>query len=104
MSKPFAYRQRGEPAPKWLADDSRDKRIEESAYDKFTALPDFWTKKTDSFQYTNMDDAIGSVKQEELICIARAIRDGDNKLAGDILAAALMRICVEKATDDLEAE
>ena len=79
-----------------------NKRIVALARDKFRALPDFYSKPSDKYRYTNMDDAVGSVKQEEWICIARAIRDGDNKLAGDILSASLMNVCVKDATNEIE--
>jgi len=82
--------------------DASNKRIEALARDKFMALPDFYTKPYDKYRYTNMDDAVGSVKQEEWICIARAIRDGDNKLAGDILSASLMRVLVAEAENEVD--
>ena len=82
-------------------DDAREHRIEARARDKFMALPDFYTPARERNRFTNMDDAIGSLKQEELICVARAIRDGDNKLAGEILAASLMRVFVSEAEDEI---
>lgn len=85
-----------------IKDDAYNKRVEDLAKDKFMALPDFYTPRNMKYRYTNMDDAIGSIKQEEFIAIARAIRDGDNKLAGDLLSASLMRICVSEAEDDME--
>lgn len=85
-------------------DDAREQRIEDRARDMFLALPDFYTRRDDQHKFTNMDDCIGYLKQEELISIARALRDGDNKLAGDLLASALMRICINNAEDEISDE
>lgn len=85
-------------------DDAREKRIEDLAKDKFMALPDLYRSTDGIKRYTNIDDASGSIKQEEWVSIARALRDGDNKLAGDILAASLMRVCVDQAQDVIDEE
>lgn len=87
---------------KTTKDDSREKRIEELAKDKFMALPDLYRSTDGIKRYTNIDDASGSIKQEEWVSIARAIRDSDNKLAGDILAASLMRVCVRNAENEID--
>jgi len=84
--------------------DSKNSQIQELARDKFMALPNFYTKSTDRYQYTNMDDAMGSLRQEELIAIARLIRDDKYKEAGIALKDALMRVLTDEAEDELEED
>ena len=85
-------------------DDERDERIKELARDKFNALPNFYSPVNDKYRYTNMDDAMGSLKQEELIALARLLRDGNYMQAGKLLEASLMRILTAEAEEEIEDE
>ena len=79
-------------------------RITELALDKFNALPSFYSPKGERYRYTNMDDAMGSLKQEELIALARLLRDGEHLQAGKLLEASLMRVLVAEAEEEIEDE
>jgi len=79
-------------------------RITELALDKFNALPSFYSPKGERYRYTNMDDAMGSLKQEELIALARLLRDGNYMQAGKLLEASLMRILTAEAEEEIEDE
>ena len=85
-------------------DDERDERIKELARDKFNALPNFYSPVNDKYRYTNMDDAMGSLKQEELIALARLLRDGNYMQAGKLLEASLMRVLTAEAEEEIEDE
>ena len=79
-------------------------RITELALDKFNALPSFYSPKGEKYRYTFMDDAMDSLKQEELIAIARLLRDGEHLQAGKLLEASLMRVLVAEAEEEIEDE
>lgn len=85
-------------------DDYLDENLEDRARDKFLALPEFYSPKDAKFRYTNIDDAQGDIKQEEWIEIARALRDGDDLQAGNLLRKSLERICTNYAEEELENE
>jgi len=85
-------------------DDERDERIKELARDKFNALPNFYSPKDERYRYTYMDDAMGSLKQEDLIALARLLRDGNHMQAGKLLEASLMRILTAEAEEEIEDE
>ena len=84
--------------------DNDDERIKELARDKFNALPNFYSPKDEKYRYTNMDDAMGSLKQEELIALARLLRDGEHLQAGNLLKASLMRILTAEAEEEIKDE
>ena len=84
--------------------DNDDERIKELARDKFNALPNFYSPKDEKYRYTFMDDAMGSLKQEELIALARLLRDGEHLQAGKLLEASLMRVLVAEAEEEIEDE
>lgn len=88
----------------YVDDTKRDVAIEERAKDKFMALPDMYTSRDGVKRYTNMEDAIGSIKQEEFVAVARALRDGDYEEAGRKLADALWRICSDEAEYEVDDE
>ena len=87
-----------------LNDDDDDERIKELARDKFNSLPNFYSPAKDRYRYTYMDDAMGSLKQEELIALARLLRDGEHLQAGKLLEASLMRILTAEAEEEIEDE
>ena len=87
-----------------LNDDDDDERIKELARDKFNALPSFYSPKGERYRYTYMDDAMGSLKQEELIALARLLRDGEHLQAGNLLKASLMRILTAEAEEEIKDE
>ena len=81
-----------------------NERIKELARDKFNSLPSFYSPKGEKYRYTFMDDAMDSLKQEELIAIARLLRDGEHLQAGKLLEASLMRVLVAEAEEEIEDE
>ena len=81
-----------------------DERIKELARDKFNSLPSFYSPVNDKHRYTYMDDAMGSLKQEELIALARLLRDGEHLQAGKLLEASLMRILTAEAEEEIKDE
>jgi len=84
--------------------DDDDERIKELARDKFNALPNFYSPKDERYRYTYMDDAMGSLKQEDLIALARLLRDGNYMHAGKLLEASLMRILTAEAEEEIKDE
>ena len=89
---------------KTYAQDATAARITELALDKFNSLPNFYSPKGERYRYTNMDDAMDSLKQEELIALARLLRDGEHLQAGKLLEASLMRVLVAEAEEEIEDE
>ena len=87
---------------KTYAQDATAARIKELARDKFNSLPNFYSPVNDKYRYTYMDDAIGSLKQEELIALARLLRDGEHLQAGKLLEVSLMRILTDEAEEEIE--
>lgn len=87
-----------------MTEQERDEAIKQRTKDKFMALPDFYKSSDGIKRYTNVDDAIGSVSQEDLIAIARALRDGIMETAGERLKAALMRVLERQAEDEIDEE
>ena len=96
--KLFAYLKESE------VDEKRDEMIEQRTKDKFMALPDFYTCRDGTRRWTNIDDAAGSLKQEEWIAIARCLRDGDNLEAGNLLSLALWRVLGNEAESEIDDE
>jgi hypothetical protein len=82
----------------------RDEAIEARVIDKFQALPDLYRSRDGVKRYTNLEDAIGSLNQNEHIQIARAIRDGKPEDAGIALTMALQRILRSEAGDEIDEE
>lgn len=86
------------------ADDKRDEKIEQRANDKFMALPDLYRSRDGSYRWTNMEDAQNGLKQQEWIEIARALRDGNNLLAGDLLSKSIRRVLTEESEEEIDDE
>lgn len=82
--------------------EKRQQDIDDLARDKFMALPDFYTSRDGTKRWTNIDDASGSLTQGEWIAIGRALRDGDNFLAGQLLSDALIRVLTNDAENEID--
>lgn len=85
-------------------DDYLDANLENRTRDKFMALPDFYKSTDGKERYTNIEDAADGIRQEDWIAIARALRDRECLLAGNLLDNALYRICQSQAQEELEDE
>ena len=79
------------------------KTIPDLAEDKFNALPVIYTKPEDRYQNANIEDAVQNMKTHEWQVIARCLRDKNTDLAGKFLEEALRRVCLEDATDEVQA-
>lgn len=82
-------------------EDYRDENLHDLVNDKMLALPDFYKSSDGVARYTNMEDALSSITQDEAVSIARALRDKEFALAGGLLYSALWRICYKEAEYEL---
>ena len=83
-------------------EDNRVEEIAQLAKDKFFALSDFYTCRDGVRRWTNIEDAVDSIKQAEWIDIARALRDGDMWVVGDLLRKAIDRVVIQQAEDEID--
>lgn len=81
---------------------ARMRLVPDRANDIFYALPDTYTKPDAILQLSNMGDAVGEIRHEEWVDIARALRDDIPARAGILLMRALKRICHRLAVDEAE--
>ena len=79
------------------------KTIPDLAEDKFNALPVLYSKPEDRYQSAYIDDAVQDIKTVEWQVIARCLRDKNTTLAGELLNVALRRVCLQYATDEVQA-
>lgn len=85
-------------------DDYLDDNLADRTRDKFMALPDFYKSTDGKERYTNIEDAVDGIKQEDWITIARYLRDEQYGMAGSMLADCLKEICESQAEEELEDE
>lgn len=83
-------------------EDNRIEEIAQLAKDNFFALPNFYRSRDGSVRWTNMEDAVDSIKQEEWIGIARALREGDMRIVGDLLRKAIDRVLIQQAENGID--
>lgn len=75
--------------------------IPDLAEDNFNALSLIYTKPLDRNQYCYMQDYVDGVTMTEWQGIARALRDRNILMAGELLDIAMHRICLKRAEDDV---
>ena len=78
------------------------KTIQDLAEDKFNALPLLYTKPNDVYQAANIQEMVDHMSTLEWQLIARALRDKDTALAGELFDTAMRRVCLKLAQDEVE--
>ena len=77
------------------------KTIPALAADKFNALASLYTKPNDVYQAAEIEDAVSYMTTPEWQVIGRALRAEDDALVGQLFKAAMRRVCLKLATDEV---
>lgn len=81
-----------------------DNNLHDRAEEKFKQLPRFYKSSDGVRRYTNIEDAVDSIKQADWQIIANHLIAECREQAGAHLEACLMKICTSQAEEELEEE